>query len=83
METKLIGRNTRLVMAGLDIELKEFQLNYDGIEYAKDFEVVEMPDIVSFNFVGTYTGSLFFRRYPIQDQFKNPLCIMLDVVLGG
>ncbi len=23
------------------------------------------------------------KQYPIQDQFKNPLCIMLDVVLGG
>ncbi len=83
MGNKTIGHNARLAIAGLDIGFKQFQIDYEGIEYEKDFKIVEMPDVVSFSFVGTYRGSLFFRTYRIEDQFKNPLCIMLDVILGG
>ena len=46
-------------------------------------EVYETHGSISIRFTANILDMWKLKRYPIHKQFKNPLCIMLDVVLGG
>ena len=75
----LKGRDCKVILNGVELGSVKYHIEYDGVE----FEPVISYKAGRLTLSATYTGLLFFRLYPIQNQFKNPICIMLDVVLGG